>query len=164
MEDVRTAKNSTWGKAFNSLCYTADGTALLAGGNSKYVCIYDVRSRILLKKFQTSHNRSLDGVLDFLNSKDMTAAGPLSLIDDKEPDEPAKCVLSTSASLLRSCAAYTGTKTCPAFGRTASRRCQLCGRSTSSFPRRPAPGRPPPRRFVAPFLSRLALVPGCLRE
>jgi len=69
VEDVRTAKNSTWGKAFNSLCYTADGSAILAGGNSKYVCIYDVRSRILLKKFQTTHNRSLDGVLDYLNSK-----------------------------------------------------------------------------------------------
>jgi hypothetical protein len=36
----------------------------LAGGNSKYVCIYEVSQRILLKKFQISYNRSLDGVLD----------------------------------------------------------------------------------------------------
>lgn len=41
--DRRTALNSTANKAFTSICYTADGQCLLAGGASKYVCIYDVR-------------------------------------------------------------------------------------------------------------------------
>jgi periodic tryptophan protein 2 len=41
--DRRSAINSTANKAFTSLCYTADGQCLLAGGASKYVCIYDVR-------------------------------------------------------------------------------------------------------------------------
>lgn len=60
---------------------------MLAGGNSKYVCIYHVSSRILIKRFQTSHNRSLDGILDFLNSKEMTEAGPISLLDaDRDSD------------------------------------------------------------------------------
>ena len=35
---------------------------------------------ILLKKFQISENRNLDAILDMLNSKNMTDAGPLDLI------------------------------------------------------------------------------------
>ena len=35
---------------------------------------------------QISHNRALDGVLDLLNSKHMTEAGPVDLIDDDADD------------------------------------------------------------------------------
>ena len=35
---------------------------------------------------QISHNRSIDGVLDLLNSKNMTEAGPVDLIDDDADD------------------------------------------------------------------------------
>ncbi|KAJ2781926.1 U3 snoRNP protein [Coemansia javaensis] len=79
--DRVTAANNPAGKCFNSLCYSADGTAVLAGGNSKFVCLYDRRSGILLRKFQVSQNQSLDGVQDKLNSKHMTEAGPADLID-----------------------------------------------------------------------------------
>ncbi|CAG8453180.1 5860_t:CDS:2 [Paraglomus brasilianum] len=80
--DRTTAANSTSGKAFNSLSYTADGSCILAGGNSKYVCVYEVRTALLIKKFTISKNRSLDGVMEFLNSKNMTEAGPKELIDE----------------------------------------------------------------------------------
>jgi periodic tryptophan protein 2 len=53
---------------FTSICYSADGMYLLAGGNSKYVCIYEISQQILVKKFQMSYNRSLDGVLDEVRS------------------------------------------------------------------------------------------------
>lgn len=43
--------------------------------------------QILLRRFQITHNLSLDGVLDILNSKKMTEAGPLDLIDDINSDE-----------------------------------------------------------------------------
>ncbi|KAJ1966268.1 U3 snoRNP protein [Dipsacomyces acuminosporus] len=79
--DHRTAANSSSGKCFNSLCYSADGSAVLGGGNSKYVCLYDRRSGILLRKFQVSKNQSLDGVQEKLNSKFVTEAGPADLID-----------------------------------------------------------------------------------
>ncbi|KAJ1863412.1 U3 snoRNP protein [Coemansia sp. RSA 989] len=79
--DRQTAENSTSGKCFNSLCYSADGTAVLGGGNSKYVCLYDRQSNILLRKFQVSQNQSLDGVQEKLNSRNMTEAGPADLID-----------------------------------------------------------------------------------
>lgn len=49
-------------RAFTTLCYSADGTCILAGGRSKNVCIYNVQESILLKKYEITQNRSLDGV------------------------------------------------------------------------------------------------------
>ncbi|KAG0456274.1 hypothetical protein HPP92_024062 [Vanilla planifolia] len=86
MTDRRSAANSTSGKYFTTLCYSADGSYILAGGNSKYICMYDVADQILLRRFQITQNHSLDGVLDFLNSKRMTDTGPLDLIDDADSD------------------------------------------------------------------------------
>ncbi|KAK3411024.1 hypothetical protein EUGRSUZ_J03040 [Eucalyptus grandis] len=64
--DRRAAANSSSGKYFTTLCYSLMG--------------------VLLRRFQITHNLSLDGVLDFLNSKKMTDAGPLDLIDDDDTD------------------------------------------------------------------------------
>ncbi|XP_024525039.1 periodic tryptophan protein 2 [Selaginella moellendorffii] len=89
MSDRRTAANSSSGKCFTTMSYSADGSLLLAGGTSKYICMYDVADQVLLRRFQISHNYSLDGVLDFLNSKRMTAAGPIDLIDDYDSDNEA---------------------------------------------------------------------------
>ncbi|KAK6914986.1 WD40 repeat [Dillenia turbinata] len=86
MTDRRSVANSSSGKCFTTLCYTADGSYILAGGNSKYICLYDIADQVLLRRFQITHNLSLDGVLDFLNSKRMTEAGPLDLIDDENSD------------------------------------------------------------------------------
>ncbi|RLN47576.1 hypothetical protein BBJ29_005926 [Phytophthora kernoviae] len=73
--DHITAANNTLSKHFTSVCYSADGSLLLAGGRSKFVCIYAAGPQILLKKFQISHNLSLDGILDELNSKNVTESG-----------------------------------------------------------------------------------------
>jgi periodic tryptophan protein 2 len=83
MSDRRTAANVAGTKAFTTVKYSADGTCVLAGGNSKYICLYDVQSGVLLKKFTVSVNLSLDGTQEFLNSKLLTAAGPQGLIDDQ---------------------------------------------------------------------------------
>lgn len=79
--DRFTAANSQRSKFFTTICYSADGKSVLAGGNSKYVCMYDVSNTILLRRFTVSKNMSIDGTLDLLNSKNMTEAGPMSLID-----------------------------------------------------------------------------------
>ena len=42
MTDRRSAANSSSGKYFTTLCYSADGSYILAGGSSKYICMYDV--------------------------------------------------------------------------------------------------------------------------
>ncbi|KAK1934325.1 Periodic tryptophan protein 2 [Phytophthora citrophthora] len=73
--DHITAANNQLSKHFTSVCYSADGALLLAGGRSKFVCIYAVEPQILLKKFQISHNLSLDGILEKLNSKNVTESG-----------------------------------------------------------------------------------------
>ena len=82
-DDRMAASNNSSGKSFNSITYTADGQCILAGGNSKYVCIYDVREGVMVKKFQISQNLSLDGTEEFLDSRKVTEAGNTDLIDTR---------------------------------------------------------------------------------
>ena len=49
-------------RAFNTVCYSADGKCVLAAGRSKNVCIYSVTDQILMKKFEISCNMSFDGM------------------------------------------------------------------------------------------------------
>ncbi|KAF9051423.1 WD40-repeat-containing domain protein [Panaeolus papilionaceus] len=87
LDDRVSAANSTSGKSYNSLAYTADGRCLLAGGNSKYVALYDVREGegIMVKKFQISENLSLDGTEEFLDSRKVNDAGiNVDLIDNRD--------------------------------------------------------------------------------
>ena len=81
LTDRRTAASSAGTKAFNSIAYSVDGTCLLAGGNSKYLCLYSISTLTLLKKFTVSINLSLQGTQEFLNSRLLTEAGPAGLID-----------------------------------------------------------------------------------
>jgi len=85
--DRRTAANTASSKSFNTIRYSTDGSCLLAGGNSKYICLYSVNSMVLLKKFTVSVNLSLSGTQEFLNSKLLTEAGPADLIDDEEASD-----------------------------------------------------------------------------
>ncbi|RKP12721.1 WD40 repeat-like protein [Piptocephalis cylindrospora] len=88
LEDRVTAENSTSGKAFNSIAYSADGKCILGGGNSKYVCLYSIHAKILLRKWTVSSNLSYDGALEMLDSRRMTEAGPMELLDvDAAEDE-----------------------------------------------------------------------------
>lgn len=80
--DRRTAANVAGTKSFSTITYSADGSCLLAAGNSKYICLYDVGTGSLVKKFTVSVNTSIDGTLEFLNSKNMTEAGPRGLLDE----------------------------------------------------------------------------------
>ena len=81
--DRRTAANSAGTKSFNAVTYSTDGTCVLAGGNGKYICLYDVQSGTLVKKFTVSVNLSFDGTQEFLNSRNLTEAGRAGLLDDQ---------------------------------------------------------------------------------
>ncbi|KAH6626884.1 WD40-repeat-containing domain protein [Chaetomium sp. MPI-SDFR-AT-0129] len=81
--DRRSAANVSGTKSFNTIRYSMDGSCLLAGGNSKYICLYSVTTMVLLKKFTVSVNLSLSGTQEFLNSKLITEAGPTGLLDDQ---------------------------------------------------------------------------------
>ena len=59
----------------------------MAGGHSKYVCIYAIATRVLVKKFQLSHNRSLEGVLDELRSDRLVDGVNLDNLNDYDSDD-----------------------------------------------------------------------------
>lgn len=81
LSDRRTAANLAGTKSFNCIAYSADGSCVIAGGNSKYICLYDAQSGTLIKKYTVSVNFSLEGTQEFLNSRNLTEAGPRGLID-----------------------------------------------------------------------------------
>lgn len=81
--DRRTAANVSGTKSFNTIRYSMDGSCVLAGGNSKYICLYSATTMVLLKKFTVSVNLALSGTQEFLNSKLVTEAGPAALLDDQ---------------------------------------------------------------------------------
>jgi len=68
-EDRVSAKNSTKNKHFNSVAISPNGEFIIGGGNSKNICLYDLRYKLLMKRFAVTQNRSMDGVLQMLNSK-----------------------------------------------------------------------------------------------
>jgi periodic tryptophan protein 2 len=93
VDDARAAENATHNTAFTTVTYSSDGSAVLAGGNSRFVCLYDVASKLLLRKFVISSNLSMDGLLDKLDSRRWTeAGGSMDLIDeqliDAHEDDP----------------------------------------------------------------------------
>lgn len=93
-DDRTSADNAASGKCFNSICYTADGSSLIGSGTSKYICIYDVATSFLIKKFQISKNLSLDGTQEMLNSKHMTEFGSLEELEDEGSDREERIDLS----------------------------------------------------------------------
>lgn len=86
ISDRRTAANAAGTKSFDAVVYSADGSCVLAGGKSKYICLYDVQSGVLVKKYTVSINLSIDGTQEFLNSRDLTEAGPRGAIDTRGED------------------------------------------------------------------------------
>uniref|UniRef100_A0A182YAC3 WD_REPEATS_REGION domain-containing protein n=1 Tax=Anopheles stephensi TaxID=30069 RepID=A0A182YAC3_ANOST len=91
--DLISAKKNLLGRAFTSICYSADGECLLAGGKSKYVCIYNVKEAILLKKFQITQNRSLDGMDEYINRRKLTEFGNMALVEEREELEGGNVAL-----------------------------------------------------------------------
>jgi periodic tryptophan protein 2 len=89
--DLRSGSNIAAGRSFKTLAYSADGALLLAGGDAKVVCMYDVKGQALLKKFALTKSKAFDGVIERLDSNKVTDAGPLDLLpsggSDSEDDE-----------------------------------------------------------------------------
>ena len=81
--DRRTAANAPGTKSFDCIAYSTDGACIVAGGSSKYICLYEVATGTLLRKFTVSLNLSLDGTQEFLSNRELNQAGPRSLIDER---------------------------------------------------------------------------------
>ena len=97
-------KNAAGTACFQSLAFSADGTAVLACGHSKYACLYDVPQKHLLRKYALSDNVSLDGVKTNLNSKDLLPDGTVAeeLLLDDDSDDPSAPMATAKGVLRRS--------------------------------------------------------------
>lgn len=43
----------------------------MAAGKCKHVLVYDIKHRLLIKKYPLTANRDIEGVRDWLNSKNL---------------------------------------------------------------------------------------------
>ena len=94
--DRRAAGNANSGRAFTSLAYSADGSFLLAGGSSKFVCMYDTTERIMLRRFQVSY-----GAGALCRGQVMRDHSTLAVPD-------GSCDVGTAASFIAACAHWGG--------------------------------------------------------
>ncbi|XP_066947733.1 periodic tryptophan protein 2 homolog [Macrobrachium rosenbergii] len=91
--DKITAKKNLESKCFTTLCYSSDGQYILAGGQSKNVCIYSIEEEILVKKFEITQNRSFDAMDETVNRRKMAENGVnLALVEEREDRESEKGV------------------------------------------------------------------------
>lgn len=83
IDDKVSAKANAGGSCFTTITYSADGSCVLAGGNSNWVCLYDIQEKVLLKRWAISADLSVDGTQDRLDSRQLTKEGKhIDLIDD----------------------------------------------------------------------------------
>ncbi|KAN0015063.1 hypothetical protein ACTFIU_001385 [Dictyostelium citrinum] len=89
-KDEILAKNNSAGRAFTKIAFTPNGECIIAGGNSKYICIYHIDQQVLIKKYSTSANLSLDGITLDINWKRVGEFGHLDAMEkdfDSEDDD-----------------------------------------------------------------------------
>lgn len=70
---------------FSTICYSVDGDFIIAGGKAKFICIYNVKEKLLVKKFEISNNLSLDGFQEFVSKRKIQEFGfNLAVIKHRE--------------------------------------------------------------------------------
>ncbi|CAJ0943009.1 unnamed protein product, partial [Mesorhabditis belari] len=89
-QDKVTKERSQKNKSMTTMCFSPDGSLLLVGGESVFLCLYSVLDRILLKKFAITRNRSLDGVVLDVNRRQFTEFGNMALCDASDSDDDHK--------------------------------------------------------------------------
>ena len=97
-------RNTAATACFHSLAFSADGSAVLACGVSKYACLYDVTQRHLMRKYALSDNVALDGVRTHLNSKALSKEGIVEdeIMLDDDSDDPSAPPSAARGVLRRS--------------------------------------------------------------
>ena len=116
---TQTAADDSATKHFSTVAYTSDGQCVLAGGRSKWVALYAVEPRLLLRKWQITHNVSLDGVRDKFNSASIGVLGVDKADIDFGRDEEQEGKGAWSAATLPGAArAAQGHRSTPPEART----------------------------------------------
>jgi len=86
------------GAPFHALAYTADGACLLAGGASRFVCLYAVAPQLLLRRWQVTHNASLAAMGERLSSRDLGEAGHAAELDVAPSDGEGGAAAAAAAA------------------------------------------------------------------
>lgn len=85
--DTITRQSAAKTKTFTRIRFSPDGNLLLAGGESNNFCLYSVPERMILKKWQITANRSLDGVILDFNRRNFTEFGNMQLVDTSDEED-----------------------------------------------------------------------------
>ncbi|KAJ1930734.1 U3 snoRNP protein [Tieghemiomyces parasiticus] len=87
VDDLTSINNQHKTQAFTRIAYSADGTAILGGGRSNHICLYDTDTYILIRRFRITENLDYQGVKLRANYRQQSDGGPLALIDDQSDEE-----------------------------------------------------------------------------
>lgn len=88
LNDKVSAQANAGGSSFTTLAYSADGTCVLAGGNSNWVCLYNVTEKVLLRRWALSNDSTLDGTQERLDARQLTEDGRhIDLINDLDEED-----------------------------------------------------------------------------
>lgn len=80
-------------KYFSTLHYSADGSYLIAGGKSNFICIYHATEKLLIKKIPITFNMSMDGVFDYVSNRRRAEFGyNLELLDQRSEERTHKAI------------------------------------------------------------------------
>lgn len=85
-------------RRFQSIAYSVDGEHLLAAGDSKYICLYSIEDRVLLKRFEVTQNLSLQGVQEVHDRRRFLASYSAEALQAKTLGEPSLPMPKTTAS------------------------------------------------------------------
>ncbi|CAB4062887.1 PWP2 [Lepeophtheirus salmonis] len=85
--DLITASKSKESQYFRTLAYSTNGKFIIAGGSSKFICLYHVKESLLVKKFEITQNRDLDAMDDVISRKSASEFGNLALVEDRGDDD-----------------------------------------------------------------------------
>jgi periodic tryptophan protein 2 len=79
--ELASSANLDASRHFTSVCYSADGAVLLAGGNTRFVCLYDTERRLLIQRHAVSRSRDISGTVEITDTRLLTDAGHVDLIE-----------------------------------------------------------------------------------
>lgn len=97
LEGTRSAQNTQW--YFDSIDFSPDGNYIVCGGRSKYVCVYNVKSKLLMRRIPHTVNTEYSGVEGYI--KEYHGSGKAQQIIESTLGK--KPIIEASARSVRWC-------------------------------------------------------------
>lgn len=97
LESDRSRQNTQW--YFDSIDFSPDGSFIVCGGRSKYVCVYSVKSKLLMRRISHTVNTEFSGVEGYV--KEYHGSGIAQQIVDAQLGE--KEIIEAAARQVKWC-------------------------------------------------------------